>query len=207
QNNPEMNEDLKVIVRETKRSREIVKSLLDFARQSVPKKNPVNINEIIDKSIAVVENQLSLNHINLNKEIDSSLPESKVDSNQMQQVFINLLVNAADAIGTKGGTINIKTALLRLSPYGITHIKKASCPKRHDLMDNEVKIDGMPSIKLKFNSNGTTGFINLDPVYGRNHHLINTTLNKNENLNYVCPQCDISLTVQGKKCPECGASV
>ncbi|MCK7523445.1 MAG: HAMP domain-containing protein [Ignavibacteriales bacterium] len=51
--NPEFQEDLKVIVRETLRSREIVKSLLDFARQSVPKKSSADINEIINKSISV----------------------------------------------------------------------------------------------------------------------------------------------------------
>ena len=49
--NPEFQEDLKVIVRETLRSREIVKSLLDFARQSVPKKSSADIKEIIDKAI------------------------------------------------------------------------------------------------------------------------------------------------------------
>ncbi len=203
QNNPELNEDLKVIVRETKRSREIVKSLLDFARQSVPKKNQVNLNEVIDRSITVVENQLALNHVQLNKNLKKDLPTTTLDSNQMQQVFINLLVNASDAIGEKGGQINISTDLLKLSPYGITHIKKATCPKRHDLMDNEVKIDGMPSIKLKVYSNGKTGFINLDPVYGRNHHLLNWELNS-EDLRVVCPQCETSL-LNSRKCPECAS--
>ncbi len=206
QNNSDLNEDLKVIVRETKRSREIVKSLLDFARQSVPKKNLVNINEVIERAIIVVENQLTLNHVVLKKNLEKDLPQSTLDSNQMQQVFINLLVNASDAIGSKGGTISISTNLLRLSPFGITHIKKATCPKRHDLMDNEIKIDGMPSIKLKVYSNNKTGFINLDPVYGRNHHLINWDLDSND-LRVVCPQCEISLINPGKRCPECAALV
>src|SRR5690606_5123104 len=161
-------------------SREIVKSLLDFARQSVPKKNQVNINEIIERSVAVVENQLTLNHVQLKKQLADDIPVATLDSNQMQQVFINLLVNASDAIGPKGGSITVSTDLIKLSPYGITHIKKATCPKRHDLMDNDVKIDGMPSIKLKVYSSGRTGFINLDPVYGRHHHLINWNLNPND---------------------------
>ena len=209
QDNPEINEDLKVIVRETKRSREIVKSLLDFARQSIPKKNLVNINEIIERAISVVENQLSLNHVQLNKELEKTLTETTVDSNQMLQVFINLLVNASDAIGPKGGVITISTALLKLSPYGITHIKKATCPKRHDLMDNEFKIDGMPSIKLKIISNGNEGFINLDPVYGRNTHHFDISFNLEEKKDFqiVCPKCGISLIETGKKCPECDAPV
>lgn len=203
ENNPEIHNDLKVIVRETKRSREIVKSLLDFARQSVPKKNPVNITDVIEKSISVVENQLAINHIELKKNLKQDLPLITLDSNQMQQVFINLLVNASDAIGKKGGTITISTDLIKLSPYGITHIKKATCPKRHDLMDNEIKIDGMPSIKLKVYSSGRTGFINLDPVYGRHHHLINWNLNPND-LRVVCPECETSL-LNSHKCPECAA--
>ena len=142
----------------------------------------------------------------------------------MQQVFINLLVNASDAIEKKEGLINISTSLIKLSPYGITHIKKATCPKRHDLMDNEIKIDGMPSIKLKVSSNpadvpggkagGTaeyTGFINLDPVYGRNHHVIPSSLEKldinSKDLKVVCPVCEISLIDSAKKCPDCSAPV
>jgi two-component system NtrC family sensor kinase len=206
-NNPEFNEDLKVIVRETKRSREIVKSLLDFARQSVPKKNLANINEVIEHAVAVVENQLTLNHVVLNKNLDKDLPQSTLDSNQMQQVIINLLVNASDAIGQEGGTISISTALLKLSPYGITHIKKAQCPKRHDLMDNEVKIDGMPSIKLKVYSNGNSGFINLDPVYGRNHHLFNIPVVNSKDIKIVCPVCETALSDASKKCGQCGSAV
>ncbi len=208
QDNPEINEDLKVIVRETKRSREIVKSLLDFARQSVPKKNVVNINEIIERSITVVENQLSLNHVQLNKELEKTLPETTVDSNQMQQVFINLLVNASDAIGSKGGIITISTALLKLSPYGITHIKKATCPKRHDLMDHEFKIDGMPSIKLKIISGSNEGFANLDPVYGRNKHHFDVPFKLEGNeFQIVCPKCGFSLIEPNKKCPDCNAPI
>lgn len=213
QSNPDLNEDLKVIVRETKRSREIVKGLLDFARQSVPKKNQVNINEVIERAITVVENQLSINHVEIRKNLTKDLPQITLDSNQMQQVFINLLVNASDAIGEKGGNISVSTNLIKLSPYGITHIKKATCPKRHDLMDNEHKIDGMPSIKLKVYSNlpdgkagSDYGFINLDPVYGRNHHEINFDL-KSKDLRIVCPQCEISLIDPTKKCPECNAPV
>ncbi|MHB1687079.1 MAG: sensor histidine kinase [Ignavibacteriaceae bacterium] len=205
-NNPELQEDLKVIVRETMRSREIVKSLLDFARQSVPKKNEANINEIIERSISVVENQLSINHIKLNKDLNANLPTITVDANQMQQVFINLIVNAADAIGTSGGTIFINIGLISLSPYGITHIKKAICPKRHDLIDNEYKIDGMPSIKLKILSLEGEEIVHFDPVYGRNHHLSNISELKN-GAKVVCPQCSISLMEENMKCPKCGSQV
>ncbi len=205
QANPELQEDLKVIVRETKRSREIVKSLLDFARQSVPKKNEANINDIIEHAINVVENQLSINHIKLVKNLEPALPSITVDSNQIQQVFINLIVNASDAIGKDGGTITLSSSLLNLSPYGITHVKKALCPKRHDLIDNEVKIEGMPSIKIKVRSNSKESFVNLDPIYGKCRHLYGAEIDLKKEIQIMCPQCNTSLIEEGKKCPKCGA--
>ncbi|MCL5028568.1 MAG: ATP-binding protein [Bacteroidetes bacterium] len=207
QNNPELQEDLKVIVRETKRSREIVKSLLDFARQSVPKKNEANINDIIEHAISVVENQLAIDRIKLIKNLDPNIPAITVDSNQIQQVILNLLVNAHDAIDKSGGTITISSSKLSLSPYGITHIKKAICPKRHDLMDNEVKIDGMPSIKLKAKANGNEGIVNLDPVYGKSRHIYEIELDAKKEINLMCPQCNSSLIEEGKKCPKCGSPI
>ncbi|HLG32105.1 MAG TPA: ATP-binding protein [Ignavibacteriaceae bacterium] len=207
QNNPELNEDLKVIVRETKRSREIVKSLLDFSRQSVPKKHDAEINEIISNALSVVDNQLSLKQIKLEKNLDSALPKITVDSNQMQQVFINLLVNAADAIGEKGGMIKISSSLISLSPYGIAHIKTAVCPKRHDLTENEIRIDGMPTIKVKVKSNGNEGFIHLDPVYGKHRHQYNIEITDRKKIHVSCPRCNISLMEEDFICPDCGSTV
>jgi len=207
QNSPDLQEDLKVIVRETKRSREIVKSLLDFARQSVPKKNEAKINDIIEHALSVIENQLSINNIKLVKNLEPDLPTITVDSNQIQQVFINLIVNASDAIGKDGGTITLSSSLISLSPYGITHIKKAVCPKRHELIDNEVKIGGMPSIKIKARSNGQEGFINLDPVYGKCRHIYGLDITNKKDIQILCPQCNSSLIEEGKKCPKCGSPI
>ena len=122
--NPEFQEDLKVIVRETLRSREIVKSLLDFARQSVPKKSSAQINEIIDKALSVIDSQLSVNKVKIIKQTETNLPGIVVDANQIQQVIINLVVNASDAIGKDGGVITILTKQIALAPLGIAQIKK-----------------------------------------------------------------------------------
>jgi len=205
--NPEMQDDLQVIVRETKRSREIVKSLLDFARQSVPKKSEADLNEIIDRAVSVVASQLTAAHVKIVKEPEPGMPKVTVDSNQIQQVFINLIVNAADAIGPAGGAITIKTSLLRLSPFGITHIKKAACPKRHNLIDPEVKIDGLPSIKVKARYEGNEGFVYLDPVYGKSRHQYGIKVEENKPVEYLCTECNASLTEQGQKCPECGEAL
>lgn len=205
--NPEYQEDLKVIVRETIRSREIVKSLLDFARQSVPKKTLANINEIIDKSITVIEKQLAIKKVKLIKQPESDLPKITVDANQMQQVFINLFVNAADAIGRDGGTITILTKHIFLSPFGVAQIKKAVCPKRHSLIDNEFKIDGIPALKVKVVSNGHEGIIHLDPVYGKHRNRFNLDFTIGSEAKFVCPECSHSIVEEEKRCPKCGAPV
>ncbi|MGD9488454.1 MAG: ATP-binding protein [Calditrichaceae bacterium] len=205
--NSDLQSDLEVIVRETKRSREIVKGLLDFARQSVPKKNNANINEILNHAIGVVENQLAINNVKIVKNLDLKLPRVTIDANQIEQVFINLVVNANDAIGKNGGNINVSTTLLYVPPKGYMQIKRAACPKGHSLIDNEIKIDGLPSIKLKALSNGSSGIVNLDPIYGKSRHYFGIEYSKNKTLQLMCPHCDVSLIEKNNKCPKCASSV
>ena len=112
---PQVKDDLEVIVRESKRCREIVRRLLNFARQEPPKKSEVHIDEIINRSISILDNQLNLENISINTEIAEELPAIKADANQMQQVFINLFVNAADAIGEDGGQIRVSAIQTKLS--------------------------------------------------------------------------------------------
>ncbi len=205
--NPEFQEDLKVIVRETIRSREIVKSLLDFSRQSVPKKSSAHINEIVDKAIGVIDSQLSLNKVKIVKQTETNLPNFTVDANQIQQVIINLLVNASDAIGKDGGIITILTKQIALAPIGIAQIKKATCPKRHSLIDNDFRIDGLPSLKVKIISGGKEGVAHLDPVYGKHRNHFDLGFKIEKDAKYVCPECNNSIVEQDKLCPICGSPV
>ena len=205
--NTELRKDLEVIVRETERSREIVKGLLDFARQSVPKKSEVNINDVIDQTIVVVKNQLRINRIEIVRDFDSDIPDIRVDSNQIQQVFLNLMVNAIDAIGKNGGTITIASAIRSLSPRGMVRIENAQCGNKHNLIDNNHKIEGMPSIRVKTKYRGNVGFVHIDPVYGGQRHHYGIQLLKDSPLEVYCPECDVSLVDPTKKCPDCGAPV
>jgi signal transduction histidine kinase len=135
------------------------------------------------------------------------LPKATLDANQIQQVFINLLINAADAIGESGGNISIDTTLISLSPHGIAQIKSAVCPKRHDLIDNEVKINGMPTIKVKVISNGNEGYINFDPIYGKHRHHYGIEIKHGKDVQVSCPKCIISLIEKDTSCPECNSKV
>lgn len=204
---PEVQEDLGVIVRETIRSREIVKSLLDFARPSVPNKQSVDIRRIVKSALEVVGSQLALKRIELEEHLDSDLPQVTVDSNQIQQVFINLLVNAADAIGEDGGKISIHLSVLSLSPYGLAQVKSAVCPKRHNLMDDDCKVNGLPTVRVKLGFRRDDGVANLDPVYGRHRHQYSIDVGHRKNFEVACPQCDTSLIEKGFVCPNCASSV
>ena len=205
--NPELKKDLEVIVRETKRSREIVKGLLDFSRQSTPKQGRLNVNEVISNAIAVISNQLKLHNVTLKKELAENVSEIAGDANQIQQVILNLIVNAIDAMGEKGGTLTITSRKISLVPYGVKQIKHATCPKGHNLMDDEHKIDGMPSIKLKAKSSTNEGFIHLDPIYGRHRHHYGIQFHENEIVKLSCPVCGVSLVDEEDLGPQCNAPV
>lgn len=205
--NPEVQEDLGVIVRETIRSREIVKNLLDFARPSVPKVQASDINRILKSAVEVVASQLLLKHIELDARFDAALPQVEVDPNQIQQVFINLLVNAADAIGEGGGRIAIAQSVISLSPQGLAQVKNALCPRRHSLMDDETKLFGLPTVRVKAVTRGSTGLVNLDPVYGKHRHQYGIEVKPGRDLQVCCPQCDATLVEEGVKCPQCASAV
>ena len=140
--NPEMQRDLAVIVKETKRSRDIVKGLLDFARQSIPKKHAADVSEIIHHVVDVVKNQLNISRIKLVKDLGEHLPEVVVDENQIQQVLTNLIVNAADAIGKESGTITISASLSESAAHGASRAGGNNGPAESDFVIIKVSDTG-----------------------------------------------------------------
>jgi len=87
---------------EAERCRKIVKGLLDFSRQTEPEMKSVAINIIIDESLALVKNQPLFLNIDINKTLDPSLPMVNADPSQIQQVFMNIILNAVEAMEGKG---------------------------------------------------------------------------------------------------------
>ena len=207
QGQPEVCDDLNIIVSETIRCREIVKSLLNFARQTTPKKRKANINEIIRRAATVIENQLSLGRVELVLDLDDTLPNATVDANQIQQVFINLMVNASDAIGENSGTINVTSKQISLLPAGVLQIKRALCPKRHDLVDRKIRIDAKPAISMRFRKKKHTGLIHLNPMYGSNEHRLGDMPPLEDGVELLCPDCSTSLIAEGELCPKCGSPI
>lgn len=103
--------DLETIVQQTTRCRNIVKGLLDFARQRKPDKKEWDIHTLIDRTLMLVDKQAPFQNIQILKEFKTPIPMLFVDADQIQQVFMNILLNAADAMAGDGGTLTIMTDL------------------------------------------------------------------------------------------------
>jgi two-component system, NtrC family, sensor kinase len=101
-------EDLQAIVDETLRCRKIVKGLLDFARQTKPQKQSLSLNKVAEDVILLVKNQASFQNISIQTELDPYLPAVLADADQMRQVALNVILNAADAM-PQGGTLRIRS--------------------------------------------------------------------------------------------------
>jgi two-component system, NtrC family, sensor kinase len=118
-------EDLQTIVDETLRCRKIVKGLLDFARQTKPQKQPLDLNKVAEDVLLLVKNQASFQSIAIRTELDPKLPAVLADADQMRQVALNIILNAADAM-PQGGSLCIrschdtktKEAMLKISDTG-----------------------------------------------------------------------------------------
>ena len=95
-------EDYKVIIRETLRCRDIVKNLLDFSRQTTREFSKTDLHEVVDNTLALVSRQAVFRDITIERNLAEGLPRVSGDGRQLQQVILNLLVNAAEVMGGKG---------------------------------------------------------------------------------------------------------
>jgi len=95
-------ENLQKIVREATRCKDIVKGLLDFSRQTELKVESSDISEIMKGVLGLVEKQSLFHNITIQRSLSPSLPTLMVDKSQIQQVFTNIILNAAEAMDGKG---------------------------------------------------------------------------------------------------------
>jgi two-component system NtrC family sensor kinase len=99
--------------------------LLDFSRQVPPKKTQVDLNAIVERALAIVDNQLKVQNIQLTKSLAKNLPAFPADANQLQQVVLNLLVNAADAFELGDRQIYVATDVKEVAGRAMAEIKVA----------------------------------------------------------------------------------
>ncbi len=99
---PALKEELHTITSEAGRCARIVKNLLDFSRKTEPRKAMNSVNETIDRALGLVEHLASFQDIELIKEYAQDLPDLLLDPGQMEQVFVNMFVNASQAMEDVG---------------------------------------------------------------------------------------------------------
>jgi two-component system NtrC family sensor kinase len=101
-------ENLEEVIRQTERCRDIVKGLLEFSRQSKGNTEAVDLNKVLEETLSLIGKQALFFNINLDCQLEPELPPVVADRSQFQQVFINILMNAVQAMNERG-TITIKT--------------------------------------------------------------------------------------------------
>jgi two-component system NtrC family sensor kinase len=105
-------EGLDVIIRETIRARDIVGGLLDYARETPSDRTALNLNDVIRQTTQLLGNRQAFQHVHIRQLLDENLPPVDGDFGQLQQVFLNLALNACEAM-PDGGTLEIVTSLDR----------------------------------------------------------------------------------------------
>ena len=111
----DMARDAELLVQEANRTRRIVQNLLDFARQRAPVRQQQSVKAIVDRTLELHAYALRAGRIAVRQEISDDLPPIDVDPGQIQQVLLNLTLNAIQAIGSAAGrgTITIRAESVR----------------------------------------------------------------------------------------------
>lgn len=95
-------QDLEYIIEDADRCKDIVKSLLVYSRHTDSRKNIIHINELVEQSLKIGRDPKTFGNIKVEKELADEMMMINVDTNQLNQVIINLVMNAADAMEGKG---------------------------------------------------------------------------------------------------------
>ena len=101
---------LEKITRQTFRASEIVNNLLNFSRTSATEFSAIDLNKIITETLTLLEHQLKTSRVKVQTDLYAGLPLIHGNAGKLQQVFLNLFLNAKDAMADKGGTLHISTA-------------------------------------------------------------------------------------------------
>jgi signal transduction histidine kinase len=97
-----LEESLNIIIRETQRCKKIIQGLLEFARDGQPQKVLSNINDVIENALSIVSNQFRLRFVQVEKNLTEDMEKTLLDISQIEQVFVNLLLNSLHAVNENG---------------------------------------------------------------------------------------------------------
>ena len=105
---PAGHEDIQVIVQEATRCRDIVRRLLEFSRQEKPARVLADWNEVVEKSLSLTRNEAKVNGVEVSCDLTPGLPRLMLDPAKIQEAFINIALNAIDAM-PEGGKLTAST--------------------------------------------------------------------------------------------------
>jgi len=108
-------EDLDTIIEQAERCTKIIKGMLGFARKGASEATETDVNDLLRETVGMVQNQIKVQNIGIEVALGEGLPQIHIDPNQLQQVFLNLITNAVDAMG-EHGRISIATRLVGATP-------------------------------------------------------------------------------------------
>ncbi|MBN1255120.1 MAG: HAMP domain-containing protein [Deltaproteobacteria bacterium] len=137
---PLIHEYTQLILEEINRLNEFMTDFLYFARQSPPNRIPIDLNELLQHTLNLLDEEFKSKGIAVSLHVESSLPLLEIDPHQMEQVFLNLFFNAAHAM-PNGGKLEVTTSLLK-------HVRKSSTSVKAvvEVKDNGI---GIPPEHLK----------------------------------------------------------
>jgi signal transduction histidine kinase len=104
-----MQANLEIIEKEAGRCKAIIENLLRFARQEKTLLEPTDVNRVVQDAAAIVNHQLEMNQVKLEYELQHGLPPVKANGNQLQQVLMNLMINAQQAMDGTPGEVTVTT--------------------------------------------------------------------------------------------------
>jgi two-component system NtrC family sensor kinase len=108
---PENRGDLDVIIEQADRCSKIIKGLLGFSRKAESQKLAISANELMESTISMLEHQPKLHDIAMTRDFGEDLPKVTADPGQIQQVILNLITNATDAMSERG-SLHMETRML-----------------------------------------------------------------------------------------------
>lgn len=108
QHDSKKKEWLQMMIGEASRVKKIVQSLLEFARRKEPEFEEVNVNQVVESVMTLLENQARTHKVRIKQSLENGLPLITGDASQLQQVFINVAINAIEAM-KDGGTLSVNT--------------------------------------------------------------------------------------------------
>jgi len=155
-------EGLEIIMQETQRCKATIQGLLDFSREKKPEKVDANLNTVIKKTLALMDNEFFLKRIQVEKDLDPIIINFQFDDNQIEQVLINMLLNAVHAVHERG-KISIRSKMDKAKKFVSVEIQDNG----HGMPQNKLKKVFEPFYTTKSHGTG----LGLSVSYGiiKNH--------------------------------------